>query len=149
MLVTDSAHAAADAALLAGCAPGATRLIVHNKIDLSGEVARVESEGAETHVFLSAQRGYGVRLLRAELVRLAGHGSEGGGAFSARTRHVAALERMAAHLSGARAALAEARAGELAAEELRLAQRALGEITGDYHSEDLLGAIFSTFCIGK
>jgi tRNA modification GTPase len=87
--------------------------------------------------------------LREELARLAGSGDGTQGAFSARARHVDALERVAAHLRAADNALRLDRAGELAAEELRQAQRALGEITGDYTSDDLLGAIFSTFCIGK
>ena len=150
LLVTDSEHVDADRALLADCAPGATRLIAHNKIDLSAETARVErTEGTEIHIYLSAQRGDGLPELRTELVRLAGAGDGTQGAFSARSRHVDALERVALHLHAADAALREQRAGELAAEELREAQRALGEITGEFSSDDLLGAIFSTFCIGK
>jgi tRNA modification GTPase len=82
-------------------------------------------------------------------VRLAGRGDDVAGAFSARTRHVDALQRVARHLAAADAALREQRAGEIAGEELRLAQHALGELTGEYRSDDLLGAIFSTFCIGK
>jgi len=148
VLVTDSAHAAADAALLAGCAPGATRLIVHNKIDLSGEQAHVEehADGC-THVFLSAHSGAGLQQLRDALRRLGGR-QEPGGAFSARQRHVRALETTAQALREAGAQL-QRRAGELAAEELRRAQRSLGEITGEFSSDDLLGAIFATFCIGK
>ena len=148
VLVTDSAHAAADAALLAGCAPGATRLIAHNKIDLSGEQAHVEehADGC-THVFLSAHSGAGLQQLRDALRRLGGR-QEPGGAFSARQRHVRALETTAQALREAGAQL-QRRAGELAAEELRRAQRSLGEITGEFSSDDLLGAIFATFCIGK
>ncbi len=150
LLVTDSEHVDADRALLADCAPGATRLIAHNKIDLSAETARVErTKGTEIHIYLSAQRGDGLPELRTELARLAGRGDGTQGAFSARSRHVDALERVALHLHAADAALREQRAGELAAEELRQAQRALGEITGEFSSDDLLGAIFSTFCIGK
>jgi tRNA modification GTPase len=83
------------------------------------------------------------------LKRLAGAGDAEQGAFSARTRHVLALEQVQAHLEAAERVLRETRAGELAAEELRQAQHHLGEITGEFTSEDLLGAIFSTFCIGK
>jgi len=147
LLVTDSAHADADAALFDHAPAGAARLVVHNKIDLSAETARIERRGAETRIHLSAQRGDGLALLRTELARRAG-GEAGTGAFSARTRHVRALEHCARGLDAAAAQLAE-RAGELAAEELRLAQQALGEITGEFRSDDLLGAIFSTFCIGK
>jgi tRNA modification GTPase len=150
ILVSESAGRDADFELLHGCAPRAAKLIVHNKIDLSGEAARLERAGAdEVHLYLSAQRGYGVRLLRDELLRLAGGGDGAAGTFSARTRHVVALEAVANELAAAAQALHVDRAGELAAEHLRLAQRALGEITGEYRSDDLLGAIFSTFCIGK
>ena len=149
ILVTDSAHADSDQTLLADCAQGATHLIVHNKIDLAGEPARTERrDGARVHIWLSAQTRDGLDLLRAELARLAGLGDSMQGAFSARTRHVRALEMVAQHLSGAAAQLQQ-RAGELAAEELRQAQQTLGEITGEFSSDDLLGKIFSTFCIGK
>jgi tRNA modification GTPase len=73
----------------------------------------------------------------------------GDGAFSARRRHVVALEAVRGHLERTAGALHGSHAGELAAEELRHAQHALGEITGTYSSDDLLGAIFSSFCIGK
>ena len=149
ILVTDSEHATADAALLEGCAAGATRLIVHNKIDLSGETARVEQHSdGNAHVYLSAQSGTGLAQLREVLRGIGGHDQETHGAFSARQRHVQALEATAQFLHMASEQLTR-RAGELAAEELRRAQRALGEITGDFSSDDLLGAIFATFCIGK
>ena len=149
ILVTDTLHAIRDQALLGECPTAATQLIVHNKIDLSGESARIDArESTEIHIYLSAQSGDGLDLLRSELARLAGRGDGAQGAFSARTRHVRALQDSATHLDAASAQL-QARAGELAAEELRQAQRRLGEITGEYTSDDLLGAIFSSFCIGK
>jgi tRNA modification GTPase len=150
VLVTDTGHVHADRNLLDAAPPGAARLIVHNKIDLSGEAARAETDaGGESHLYLSARCGAGLEELRRELARLAGSGDGAGGTFSARTRHVVALQDVAERLLAADTALRTTRAGEIAAEELRLAQRALGEITGDYRSDDLLGAIFSTFCIGK
>ena len=149
ILVTDTEHAILDQTLLDECPAVATRLIVHNKIDLSGESARIDArESIEVHIYLSAQGGAGLDLLRSELARLAGRGDGAQGAFSARTRHVQALQDTATHLDAASAQLL-ARVGELAAEELRQAQRTLGEITGEYTSDDLLGAIFSSFCIGK
>ncbi len=122
---------------------------MHNKIDLSGETAHIDRRAAaQIHVHLCARNGAGLDLLRSELARLAGRGEGTQGAFSARTRHVQALQETAAHLQAAQVHL-QNRVGELAAEELRQAQRTLGEITGRYTSDDLLGAIFSSFCIGK
>jgi len=150
ILVTDDEHADIDHELLNECNAGAVRLAVHNKIDLSGNSPslRVDAHG-ETRIALSAHTGAGLDLLRAELARLAGRGDGTHGAFSARRRHVDALAHVANHLERAETHLSIGRAGELAAEELRQAQRALGEITGEYSSDDLLGAIFSAFCIGK
>jgi len=149
LLVTDDDGAAADRALLIGAAAGATRLIVHNKIDLHGGNAhREHGEDGAIDLWLSATTGAGLDLLRAELARCAGHDSAGAGTFSARTRHVEALDRVAQHLDAAQQQLAVG-SGELAAEELRQAQQSLGEITGEFRSDDLLGEIFSSFCIGK
>jgi tRNA modification GTPase len=149
ILVTDSESAILDRRLLANVAIGATPIIIHNKIDLAGETANAErdADGA-LHVYLSALSGDGLALLRNELRRLGGATDAGAGTFSARTRHVTALRDVATHLQSAEAHLKH-RTGELAAEELRAAQQALGEITGEFRSDDLLGAIFSTFCIGK
>jgi tRNA modification GTPase len=150
ILVTDDVHVASDRDLLRECNATAARLIVHNKIDLlGGTPQRNAGDYGETHIALSAHTGAGLELLRTELARLAGRDDASHGAFSARRRHVDALERVAEHLQQADTHLNVARAGELAAEELRQAQHALGEITGEYSSDDLLGAIFSTFCIGK
>lgn len=150
ILVTDQEEAAGDRNLLDGLALSAQRVIVRNKIDRCGGIPHSESHGDnETAIQLSAQTGAGLDLLRTELARLAGRGDGTQGAFSARRRHVDALQRVAEHLQRAQAQLQEHRAGELAAEELRTAQHALGEVTGEYTSDDLLGAIFSTFCIGK
>jgi tRNA modification GTPase len=96
---------------------------------------------------ISARTGAGLDALRAELARRAGGDADG--AFSARARHVDALQRAATHLDAGLAVLAATNAGELLAEELRQTQHALGEITGTTTADDLLGAIFSSFCIGK
>jgi tRNA modification GTPase len=119
--------------------------VVHNKIDLSGDEPGV----VEGEVYLSAETGRGVGALRQRIRELAGYQNQGEGAFTARSRHIGALQRAVEHFSAGRRALEEARAGELLAEELRLSQRALGEITGAFTADDLLGKIFSEFCIGK
>ncbi|MBP1474924.1 tRNA uridine-5-carboxymethylaminomethyl(34) synthesis GTPase MnmE [Frateuria sp. MAH-13] len=148
LLVTDVAHADVDPDLLDELPTHVARLVIVNKIDLETQPPRAEMHAGLPHLWLSARTGEGLDLLRAELKTRAGLGS-GEGAFSARRRHVAALERVQTHLDHAAAALAATRAGELAAEDLRHAQHALGEITGSYSSDDLLGAIFGSFCIGK
>ena len=125
------------------------RLVVHNKIDLGGQGrARLEPHANGNHLYLSVRSGEGLDLLRAELRRHAGVGDASAGTFSARARHVEALRRAECALDAARQALHEGHA-ELAAEELRQAQHAIGEITGEFTSDDLLGAIFAAFCIGK
>lgn len=126
---------------------GAPTLIVHNKIDLSATPARRDLVDGIEHLHLSARSGEGLDLLRDSLRRHAGADAEG--AFSARARHVDALRRAAAHLTDAHDALAIAAAWEIAAEELRQVQTALGEITGAFGVEALLGRIFANFCIGK
>jgi tRNA modification GTPase len=121
---------------------------VHNKIDLDGRVPHRRRSESATEIWLSARSGAGLDLLQAELRSLAG-ADAGEGATTARARHVATLERACAHLDAAESALIERNAGELAAEELREVQQTLGEITGEFTTEDLLGAIFGSFCIGK
>jgi tRNA modification GTPase len=122
--------------------------IVRNKIDLSGDAAGV-IDGRRPLVRLSARTGGGLDALRQHIRELAGFRDLGEGAFTARRRHLEALRDARAHFGAGRAALCDARAGELLAEELRLAQQALGTITGEFTADDLLGRIFSEFCIGK
>ncbi|SRR5579883_45779 len=149
LLVTDAAHLQNDLALLRNLPDSVSRLAVINKIDLDGSTPRrAMHHGVET-IALSAKTGAGLDLLRAALKERAGGSDAEQGTFSARARHVLALESAQAHIEAAAQNLHEHRAGELAAEELRQAQKFLGEITGEFTSEDLLGAIFSTFCIGK
>ncbi|MBT8081644.1 MAG: tRNA uridine-5-carboxymethylaminomethyl(34) synthesis GTPase MnmE [Gammaproteobacteria bacterium] len=124
---------------------GAPVTIVHNKIDKSGD----EPGLRDGEVWISAQTGAGVDALRRRIRELAGYENLGEGAFTARRRHVRALRRAHEHFLAGRKALDERRSGELMAEELRLAHDALGEITGASTADDLLGRIFSKFCIGK
>jgi tRNA modification GTPase len=148
ILVTDAQHADADLAWLRDLPPAVERIVVVNKIDLDTVTAHVEQRTDAHWLWLSVKTGVGLDALRERLKQLAGAGS-GEGAFSARRRHVLALEQVSGHLARTAHVLAVTHAGELAAEELRQAQHALGEITGTYSSDDLLGAIFSSFCIGK
>lgn len=134
--------------------------LVFNKVDLveggggaaeSGALAGAASACATTDATtlrVSARTGAGLAALRAHLQAAIGYAPGDTGALSARARHLDALTRARAALEAACALLAERR-GELVAEELRLAQRALGEITGEFTSDDLLGRIFGSFCIGK
>ena len=127
---------------------GVSVTIVRNKIDLTNEPAGVDAD-KDTVIRLSAKTGDGIDVLRTHLRELAGYQDLGEGAFTARQRHVEALNRAAAHFESGRRALEERQAGGILAEELRLAHQALGEITGATSSDDLLGRIFSEFCIGK
>ena len=125
---------------------GAEIMIVRNKIDMTGEQAGLAADGT---VRLSAKTGDGINALHECLRAAAGYRNLGEGAFTSRKRHIDALRRAAKHFMTGKAALEDTKAGELLAEELRLAQEALGEITGGVSSDDLLGRIFSEFCIGK
>jgi tRNA modification GTPase len=121
---------------------------VVNKIDLVGLPAKVQQRGGATHIHLSALTGAGLDLLKAHLKQSAGYHGESG-ALSARRRHLDALSRAQNLVTSSSDTLESTRALELFAEDLRLAQRALGEITGEFTSDDLLGEIFGSFCIGK
>jgi tRNA modification GTPase len=143
LLLVDAAHGLGEReeAILARL-PERTRLTIHNKIDVTGEAPRA----VDGEVWLSARTGAGVDLLRDKLLASVGWQAAGEGAFMARARHLDALGRAAGHLAVARESTGQL---ELFAEELRLAQTALSEITGEFTADDLLGEIFSKFCIGK
>ena len=149
ILVSSNEFLDNDLNLLENLPPSRARIVIHNKIDLDTNQARRQLIDDVPHLWLSAKTGTGVDMLAAELRNAAGHGEGSDGAFSARARHVQALETASEHLHSARSALCEQRAGELAAEELRQVQHVLGEITGTFSSDDLLGRIFADFCIGK
>ena len=119
-------------------------ITVFNKIDMCGLTAKTENES----VYLSAKSGYGVDGLKALIKQMAGyHPNEG--QFLARRRHLLALDEAKKLLLTGQNQLTQHRAGELLAEDLRLAHQVLCEITGEFTSDDLLGRIFSSFCIGK
>jgi tRNA modification GTPase len=123
-------------------------IVVRNKIDLTGDAPGAE-HGEPRCVRLSATSGQGLDELRRQIGLLAGYKDLGEQTVTARRRHVDAMQRAWAHFETGRSALREQRAGEMFAEELRLAHQALGEITGVTSSDDLLGRIFSEFCVGK
>lgn len=119
---------------------------VMNKIDLVGRPPGLERKDGATVVWLSAKTGDGIELLREALLDTLGWRGAGEGLFMARERHLQALTEAQGHLEQA---AQQTRQLELFAEELRLTQEALGAITGEYTPDDLLGEIFSRFCIGK
>lgn len=150
-----------------------TQLLLHNKCDLTGNTAgliektlnlnsgktatisnaplsdELSEAAPPIQLRISAQTGAGIEILIEQLLALAGYQQQEAGQFSARQRHITALKHTATHLQQAREQLVFAQAGECAAEELRLAQQFLSQITGKFSSDDLLGEIFSNFCIGK
>ena len=138
--------------ILAQLPPGLKRIEIRNKIDLSGEVAESceqsgQPSGADTLIKLSAKNGAGLDLLKQALLRQIGWQGESESLFLARSRHLRALEAAQAELE--LAALCGRQQLELFAEHLRLAQNACNTITGEFNADDLLGVIFSRFCIGK
>jgi len=135
-----------DEAILAGLPEEIPRLLVFNKVDLlRGKLPR-NVEAQDPFVYVSAKTGAGLDNLFDRLLESVGWHDQESGSFMARERHLRALVLAQTHLEQAHNVLASA---EFFAEELRLAQRALNEITGEFTSEDLLGEIFSRFCLGK
>ena len=123
---------------------------VWNKADAAPQAAAPAREGESQAVLLSARTGQGLDTLRRQLLQIAGWQSAAEGVYIARARHIEALRAVDAHLMEAAAQLeSDGPALDLLAEELRLAQNALNTITGEFTSDDLLGVIFSSFCIGK
>jgi tRNA modification GTPase len=121
---------------------------VHNKIDLIGRVPAIEHTTQGAHVYLSVKTGEGMNLLRQYLKQSVGFNEATDTVFIARRRHIEALSKAHGFVKSAVEQL-RIHAGELVAEDLKQAQNSLGEITGKISSDDLLGKIFSSFCIGK
>ena len=124
--------------------------IVRNKIDLLPEAQQnIQLDGQIPILSISAQNQHGIETLKAHLKKAMGFQGTTEGTFMARRRHLDAISQAAAHLYTGRDQLQSYVAGEILAEELRIAQQHLNEITGEFSSDDLLGRIFSSFCIGK
>lgn len=123
--------------------------VIRNKVDLTQESVRVDQHNGIPVLQLSAKTGNGIELLREHLKHCIGYTVSAEGSFMARRRHLDALAKAKTHLLQGQEQLELNLAGELLAEELRLAQQHLNEITGEFTSDDLLGQIFGSFCIGK
>lgn len=123
--------------------------LIRNKIDLTGDQPGLFTRDRATHINISAAEGSGIDALKEHLKAIMGFHQTGEGGFTARRRHLDALERARTFLDAGKAQLQGYAAGELLAEDLRQAQNVLGEITGEFTPDDLLGKIFSSFCIGK
>jgi tRNA modification GTPase len=151
LLIVDDTQGwtAADEEIAGQLPPSVVCTRLYNKIDLSGRAGGPVPGMEPTALAISLRSGAGLAELREFLKASAGYQDAGGGGFSARQRHLDALRRASAALETGIEQLERQQAGELLAEELRHAQTALGEITGEVTSDDLLGRIFSSFCIGK
>lgn len=149
LVVVDAAAGDPGMDLLAEMPAGVPVVLVRNKIDLTGEAAGSDPAGKPPVVRLSARTGAGVDDLRRLIKSRVGYADPGEGTVIARQRHLDSIRRAREHFDAGRVRLEQERAGELLAEELREAQEALAEITGEFTSDDLLGRIFGSFCIGK
>jgi tRNA modification GTPase len=146
MLDATAGETVADREILARLPKGVPCIRVLNKIDLAALEPDVAWDGGKASVWLSARTGAGIEKLRQTLLELAGWEDLGEGVFMARVRHIEALTEARDHLERA---ITLTKEQELLAEELRFAQTAIGLITGQYTTDELLGEIFSRFCIGK
>ena len=148
LLLIDTAHGITEVekSILDRLPQEIAKIWVHNKIDVSRETPEIHETDIETHIYLSAKTGQGLDLLKTQLLKQVGYQAIGEGAFMARARHLQALTQVSQHLQNASLQINSA---ELVAEELRLAQESLSNITGEFTPDDLLGEIFSKFCIGK
>lgn len=130
---------------------GKPRITIFNKIDLVNEDPRIEEQAGNSAIYLSAKTGAGIELLRRKILEIAGwrFNQAGEGVFMARQRHLEALQQAKRYLENAQRFTQGEYQLELLAEELKLTQNALSSITGQFTADDLLGEIFSHFCIGK
>lgn len=124
-------------------------IYIRNKIDTSNETPTIKKENGHVIISLSAKTGAGIDLLKQHIKTHVGFDSQSDGIYLARRRHLDAIARAQLHVEAGLSQLSNGKSGELAAEDLRLAHLALCEITGEFTADDLLGKIFSSFCIGK
>ena len=148
LLVYDAKDKLADLSILPEAVKNKPIIYIRNKIDLLKAKAEIKEVENQTEVSLSAKNGDGIDLLRQALSEAAGYKPDGEGVFLARKRHILSIELTLNYINSAIEQL-EGGASELVAEDLRQAGMSLGTITGEFSSDDLLGEIFSSFCIGK
>ena len=148
LLVYDAKDKLADLSILPEAVKNKPIICIRNKIDLLKAKAEIKEVEHQTEVSLSAKNGDGIDLLRQALSEAAGYKPDGEGVFLARKRHILAIKLTLNYINSAIEQL-EGGASELVAEDLRQAGMSLGTITGEFSSDDLLGEIFSSFCIGK
>ena len=148
LLVFDSRDSKANLSILPDSVKNKPKILVRNKIDLAGHKSSVEKVGNITEISISAKNGDGIDTLRESLSEFAGLNSGIEGVFVARKRHLDAIEETLEFINSASSQL-NSGSSELVAEDLRQAGMKLGQITGEFSSDDLLGEIFSSFCIGK
>ena len=148
LLVYDAKDKLADLSILPEAVKNKPIIYIRNKIDLLKAKAEIKEVENQTEVSLSAKNGDGIDLLRQALSEAAGYKPDGEGVFLARKRHILAIDLTLNYINSAIEQL-EVGASELVAEDLRQAGMSLGTITGEFSSDDLLGEIFSSFCIGK
>ena len=148
LLVFDSRDSKANLSILPDSVKNKPKILVRNKIDLAGHKSSVEKVGNITEISISAKNGDGIDTVRESLSEFAGLNSGIEGVFVARKRHLDAIEETLEFINSALSQL-NSSSSELVAEDLRQAGMKLGQITGEFSSDDLLGEIFSSFCIGK
>ena len=148
LLVFDTKDELPDFSILPDLVKNKPIICIRNKIDLINTKSNVNKLDNQLEVWLSAKNGDGVDLLRKALAEFAGLNSAGEGVFLARKRHIDSIDQTLIYINSALEQL-EGGASELVAEDLRQAGMSLGQITGEFSSDDLLGEIFSSFCIGK
>ena len=148
LLVFDSRDSKANLSILPDSVKNKPKILVRNKIDLAGNKSSVKKVGNITEISISAKNGDGIDTVRESLSEFAGLNSGIEGVFVARKRHLDAIEETLEFIDSASSQL-NSGSSELVAEDLRQAGMKLGQITGEFSSDDLLGEIFSSFCIGK
>ena len=148
LLVYDASDKSVDLSILPESVKDKPKIVIKNKIDLTGSKAGIQNIQNNPEISISAKNGDGINIVRKALADFAGLNSNTEGVFLARKRHIIAINETLSFINSAISQL-DGGASELVAEDLRQAGMHLGQITGEFSSDDLLGQIFSSFCIGK